>query len=72
MTCARRAQRSLRRRGAAELDAKLGVFPFDQKEALARAAKFKAAGMIDKLAMQRAWAAEFREEYRQLREEALK
>lgn len=57
---------------AAELDAKLGVFPFEQKEALARAAKYKAASTLDKLAMQRVWTEEFREEYRRLREEARK
>jgi ABC-type glycerol-3-phosphate transport system substrate-binding protein len=56
---------------AAELDAKLGMFPFDQKEALNRAARYRAASMLDKLAMQREWAEEFRREYRQLRAEAL-
>jgi ABC-type Fe3+ transport system substrate-binding protein len=55
---------------AVELDAKLGVFPFDQKEALARLAKFKKASGVEKLAMQRQWTREFQEEYRQLREMA--
>lgn len=57
---------------ATELDARLGLFPYDQKEALARAARFKSAAMIDRLEMQRAWTEEFRQEYRTLREEAQK
>ncbi|HSV15072.1 MAG TPA: extracellular solute-binding protein [Tepidisphaeraceae bacterium] len=56
---------------AAELDAKLGMFPFDQKEALSRGAKYRAASAIDRLAMMRNWTAEFRAEYRRLREEAV-
>lgn len=57
---------------AAALDAKLGVFPFDQKEALARLARYQKASAVEKLAMQRQWTQEFREEYRQLREAAEK
>jgi len=55
---------------AAELDAKLGVFPFDQKQALARAKQWQAATPIERLALQRRWTAEFRDEYGLLREEA--
>ncbi len=55
---------------AAELDAKLGVFPFDQKEALRRAKQWNDARPIDRLALQRKWTAEFADEYRQLRDAA--
>jgi hypothetical protein len=55
---------------AAELDAKLGRFPFDQQEALRREKRWNAASPVDRLALQRQWTNEFREEYRSLREEA--
>jgi hypothetical protein len=55
---------------AAELDARLGVFPFDQKEALARAARFAKASPLVRLALQRQWTDDFRREYRLLRRQA--
>jgi ABC-type Fe3+ transport system substrate-binding protein len=55
---------------AAELDAKLGRFPFDQKEAIRRAVEWKAASPARQLELQRQWTSEFHEEYRRLREEA--
>ncbi|MDQ3439506.1 MAG: ABC transporter substrate-binding protein [Planctomycetota bacterium] len=55
---------------AADLEAKLGRFPFDQKEALARAERLSKAPAIERLAMLRQWTNDFRAEYRQLREEA--
>ncbi len=55
---------------AAELDARLARFPFDQKEALARGKRWKEAPPGEKLKLQREWTREFREEYRKLREEA--
>ncbi len=55
---------------AAELDAKLGRFPFDQNEALVRADHWNAATPIEQLKLMRDWTAEFQAEYRQLREEA--
>ena len=55
---------------AAALEAKLGKFPFDQKEALARADRLSKATAIDRLAMLRQWTNDFRAEYRQLREKA--
>jgi len=55
---------------AAELDAKLGRFPFDQQEALRREKQWSAARPVERLALQRQWTNEFREEYRTLREEA--
>ena len=57
---------------AAELDAKLGRFPFDQREALRRLAQWKQAKGATLLELQRRWTAEFRDEYRRLREEAAK
>jgi ABC-type Fe3+ transport system substrate-binding protein len=55
---------------AKELDAKLGVFPFDQKEALRRAGVWRKASAAERLRLQRQWTGEFREEYRKLREQA--
>jgi iron(III) transport system substrate-binding protein len=55
---------------AAELEAKLGKFPFDQREALARAERLGKAPAIERLAMLRQWTNDFRAEYRRLREEA--
>jgi ABC-type Fe3+ transport system substrate-binding protein len=57
---------------AAELDAKLGVFPFDQKEALARLATWKSASPLERLTLQRRWTEEFKSEYRRLRVESEK
>jgi hypothetical protein len=51
-------------------DAKLGVFPFDQAEALRRARQWQAAPPLERLRLQRSWTSEFREEYRQLRDAA--
>jgi iron(III) transport system substrate-binding protein len=55
---------------AAELDAKLGRFPFDQKEAIRRLAEWSAATQARRLELQRRWTSEFREEYRRLKEES--
>lgn len=55
---------------AAELDAELGRFPFDQAEALRRAKEWRQAKAIDRLAIQRAWTDEFRTELARLRKEA--
>ena len=55
---------------AAELRAKLGYFPFDQKEALRRLKAWNSAAPAEQLHLQRQWTDDFREEYRQLREEA--
>ena len=52
---------------AAELDRELGKFPFDQREALARAAKWFKATPLERIEMQRNWTNDFREEYRRLR-----
>ncbi len=56
----------------ADLDAALGVFPFDQKEAIKRAAAYKAATPVEQLRLMRDWTREFQGEYRRLREEAQK
>jgi ABC-type Fe3+ transport system substrate-binding protein len=55
---------------AAELDQKLGRFPFDQKEALRRAVLLKQASPAKRLELQRQWTEAFRREYANLREEA--
>jgi ABC-type glycerol-3-phosphate transport system substrate-binding protein len=52
---------------AAELDARLGVFPFDQSEALRRMELWKKATPVQRLALQRQWTADFAAEYRRLR-----
>jgi len=55
---------------AAALDARLGMFPFDQKEALRRWGLFKAASPVERRALRRAWTEEFKIEYALLRTEA--
>ena len=60
----------LRSPRAAQLDAKLGVFPFDQQEALRRLAVWKKASPVEQLKLMRDWTAAFQDEYRQLRAEA--
>jgi ABC-type Fe3+ transport system substrate-binding protein len=57
--------------GRDDLDQKLGIFPFDQDEALRRANQWKNAKPIERIELQRQWRAEFRDEYRTLREAAL-
>lgn len=57
---------------AARLDARLGRFSFDQKEALRRAAVYKTATPVAKLEMERKWTEQFRTEYRELRAAARK
>ncbi|MCY2951445.1 MAG: extracellular solute-binding protein [Planctomycetota bacterium] len=55
---------------AKELDAKLGRFPFDQKEALRRLEEWKKAPAGRRLEVKRRWEEEFREEYRRLKQQA--
>jgi len=55
---------------AADLDAKLGVFPFDQQEALKRLNQYQKANAVQKLELMQQWTRDFREEYRRLRNEA--
>ncbi len=55
-----------------DLDARLGTFPFDQQEALRRAATWKAAPPVEQLRLMRTWTGQFQDEYRQLRAEAAK
>jgi iron(III) transport system substrate-binding protein len=63
-------QAILRSPRATELDAQLGMFPFDQKEALARLAVYSRASGIDRVTLLRQWTEQFRAEYRRLRQEA--
>jgi ABC-type Fe3+ transport system substrate-binding protein len=53
-----------------ELEARLGRFPYDQKEALVRGAIWKKASPVEQLAIKRAWTDEFKAEYERLRTEA--
>ena len=52
------------------LTARLGTFPFDQKEALRRGDGYTKATPLQRVSMLRDWTNEFREEYRKLREDA--
>jgi hypothetical protein len=56
--------------GRNDLDAKLGVFPFDEKEALRRAELWQKSTPVQRLELGRQWTEEFRQEYRRLREAA--
>jgi iron(III) transport system substrate-binding protein len=51
---------------ARELDAQLGRFPFDQKEAIRRGDEWKAALPARQLELQRTWTNDFRLEYQRL------
>jgi len=53
-----------------ELERALGTFPFDQREALARAERWRTATPLERLRLQQAWREEFRGEYRKVREAA--
>ncbi|HTL30868.1 MAG TPA: extracellular solute-binding protein [Tepidisphaeraceae bacterium] len=55
-----------------ELDKQLGRFPFNQKEALARMKAWKSSPPAERLALQRRWIDEFRQEYARLRAAAEK
>ncbi len=57
---------------ADKLDARLGVFPFDQREALSRMKQMAAASPLDRLELQRRWTDDFRREYAGLRREAVR
>ncbi len=57
---------------AQELDRKLGLFPFDQQEALARQKRKAAATPLEWIEMQRQWTQDFRNEYAQLQQDAQK
>ncbi len=68
----RAARLAITKAGRADLDAKLGKFPFDQKVALEKSKQLAALKEkpAERLALLRKWSEEFREEYRELREEA--
>lgn len=53
-----------------ELDRKLGRFPLNETQALARAKQWKEATVPQRLSLQRQWTDEFRREYSALRNEA--
>jgi ABC-type Fe3+ transport system substrate-binding protein len=67
----RETRRAIVEAGREDLDAKLGMFPFDQAEAMRRAERWKNANPVERLKLQREWTEEFRKEYRLLREQAL-
>jgi iron(III) transport system substrate-binding protein len=55
----------------ADLDARLGKFPFGQAEAIAREKRWAASTPLQQLDLARQWTAEFRAEYANLRDLAL-
>ena len=66
----RATRRLILANGRADLDAKLGRFPFDQREAIVRLKAWAAATPVEQLRMMRGWTRQFQDEYRQLRDEA--
>jgi len=54
-----------------DLEAKLGVFPFDQAEALKRMGQWAKATPVERLDLERKWKDEFKQEYASLRRNAL-
>jgi ABC-type Fe3+ transport system substrate-binding protein len=59
---------AITRAGRKDLEAKLGVFPFDQAEALRRMAAWGKATPMERLDLERKWKAEFKSEYRSFRD----
>ena len=53
---------------AAELDRKLGMFPFDQKEAMLRQKALGSAKPLQRLELIRTWEQQFKAEYKALRQ----
>src|SRR5204863_7336032 len=51
-----------------DLDARLGTFPFDQREAIRRGQLWDASDPLARLELERQWKQQFRREYQQLRE----
>jgi len=66
----RTTRRTVLNSRATELDAKLGTFPFDQREAIIRAKNWRASTSLQRLDLQREWTQEFRTEYANLRNSA--
>jgi hypothetical protein len=66
----RETRAAIDRAGRKDLEAKLGAFPFDQAEALRRMEQWNKATPLERLDLERAWKAQFKQEYRNLRERA--
>jgi ABC-type Fe3+ transport system substrate-binding protein len=66
----RETRRAILAANRLDLDAKLGVFPFGEAEALRRDAQLRQASVADRLRLEREWKQQFRDEYRRLREAA--
>ena len=67
----RETRAAIDRTGRKDLEAKLGVFPFDQAEALKRMEQWNKATPLERLELERRWKYEFKEEYRKLRDSCL-
>lgn len=67
----RETRRAIDKARRADLLARLGTFPFDQAEALKRSSTYFAATPIGQLELERKWEAEFKDEYAQLRTNAI-
>jgi ABC-type Fe3+ transport system substrate-binding protein len=67
----RETRLAIDKRGRADLLARLGMFPFDQAEAMKRASGYFSANPLQQLEMERKWEMEFKNEYAELRDEAL-
>ena len=70
----RECRRAIIAHHRADLDARLGLFPYDQAEALRRKKAWDAlkAEPVKRLQLQREWTRQFQDEYRSLREQAEK
>ncbi len=66
----RETRAAIDRAGRKDLEAKLGVFPFDQAEALRRMTQWGKATPLQRVDLERAWKSEFKNEYAQLRKDA--
>jgi ABC-type Fe3+ transport system substrate-binding protein len=66
----RNTRRAIEQANRPDLDAKLGMFPFGEAEALRLDAQLRNATVAERLALERQWKQQFRGEYRRLREAA--
>lgn len=63
----RETRAAIERAGRKDLEAKLGVFPFDQAEAMRRMNAWQTATPLQRLELEREWKGQFKEEYERLR-----
>jgi hypothetical protein len=64
----RETRAAIDRAGRKDLEAQLGIFPFDQAEALRRLEQWGKGTPLERLELERRWKGEFKDEYKRLRD----